>query len=124
MATNYVQEGDVIDWTNSGTAVVSGAVIVMGSNGDADLGVALVDIANSATGSVAREGVFTVPKVSAAVIASGERVNWDVSAAAFDDNAAVAAAGDVTEGAVAIESAGAGVLTIKVALNPGKGIIT
>ena len=124
MATNYGQHGDVIDWTNGGTAVSSGDPVVIGSNGDADIGIALVDIANGATGSVARVGVYAVPKVSAAVIAAGERVMWDSSAGAFDDNAATAGSGDVVEGAVAIEAAGNGVTTIDVALNPGSGILS
>ena len=92
MATNYVSEGDVIQWTNAGAAVSSGDVVVIGQI----LGVALVDIAQNATGSVAIRGTFTVPKVSAAVIAQGEGLTWDVSAGAVDDNAATPATGDVT----------------------------
>ena len=67
--------------------LASGQVVRVGQS----LCVALEDIANGATGSVARVGVFTVPKVSAAVIARGERLVWDASAAAFDDNAATPA---------------------------------
>ena len=48
MATTYVQDGKVIDWTNGGSAVSAGDVVVIG----AILGVALVDIAGSATGAV------------------------------------------------------------------------
>ena len=107
MATNYVQQGDVITWTNGGSAVVSGDVVVICSAGDAIMGVALVDIANGASGSVAIEGVYDVPKVDAAVIAAGEYVLWDSSAGGFDDNAATPAAGDVADGAVAIEGKGA-----------------
>jgi predicted RecA/RadA family phage recombinase len=115
MATNYVQKGDVIQWTNGGSAVEAGAVVKVGQI----LGVALVDIAGSATGSVAIRGVFTVPKVSGAVIAQGESLTWDVSAnagaGAFDDNAAVPATGDVTGApAVAMEAAGNGVTSFDV----------
>lgn len=107
MATNYVQDGSVIQWTNGGSAVSSGDVVVIGSNGDAILGVALVDIANGETGSVQIEGVFDLPKVDAAVIAQGEYVIWDSSAGKFDDNAATPASGDVSDGAIAWEDLGA-----------------
>lgn len=112
MATTYVQPGEVIDWTNgTGSDVASGDVVAVGQI----LGVALVDIASTATGSVQITGVFTVPKVSGAVIAAGESLTWDVSVAKFDDNAAVPATGDITLGAaVAFEAAGNGVTSMKV----------
>lgn len=116
MASNFVQPGDVIDWTNgTGGTKTAGSVIAIGQM----LGVALVDIANGATGSVAIRGVFTVPKVSAAVIAAGESLVYDISAntntGAFDDNAATPATGDISgPPAVAVEAAGAGVTSIDV----------
>lgn len=111
LSTNFVQEGKVIQWANGGTAKSAGDVVVIGKV----LGVALVDIGNGESGSVALEGVFTVPKVSAAVIAQGENLTWDASAAAFDDNAATPATGDVTGGgAVAWEAAGNAVTSLKV----------
>lgn len=121
MASNYVQEGKVIQWTNAGTAVAAGAVVKVGKI----LGVALVDIANGATGSVAIEGVFTVPKVSGAVIAQGENLTWDVSAGAFDDNAATPATGDVTGApAIAFEAAGNGVTSFDVKFTGVPGTVT
>lgn len=112
MATNYVQPGEVIDWTNgTGSAVSAGAVVAVGQM----LGIALVDIADGATGSVRIRGVFTVPKVSAAVIAAGESLVWDVSAGAFDDNLATPASGDISgPPAVAVEAAGNGVTSFDV----------
>ncbi len=97
---NFQQPGDIRDWTNgTGSAVSAGDVVVVGQQ----LGVAAVDIANGATGSVYFEGVFkNVPKVTAAVIADGEMVMLDVSAGAFDDNAATPATGDVTNAASAV----------------------
>jgi len=110
MATNFVQPGEVIDYT-AGSNITSGSVVVIG----ALLGVALADIANGATGSVQIRGVFEVPKVSGAVIAAGESLTWDVSAGAFDDNAATTALGDLTGAcAVAVEAAGNGVTAINV----------
>lgn len=56
MATNFVQEGNVIDWYNgTGSDVDSGALVQVGFRG---MGVALGDIASTATGSVMIDGVF------------------------------------------------------------------
>lgn len=114
MTTTFKQEGKVIQYTASAD-IAAGKVLKIGNI----LGVALVNIANGATGSVAIEGVFSVPKVSGAVIGQGESLTWDVSAntntGAFDDNAAVAATGDVTgAAAVAFEAAGNGITTMLV----------
>lgn len=108
MTTTFKQDGKVIQYT-AGADISAGAVVKIGNV----LGIALTDIANGATGSVALEGVFSAPKVSAAVIAQGESLTWDVSAGAFDDNAAVAATGDVT-GAAAFAFAGAAATTTTV----------
>ena len=76
MATSYQSEGCVITWTNStGSNVSSGAVVQVGFS---SLGIALVDIANSATGSVAVEGVFKLAKTTGA-IAQGGKVWWDAT---------------------------------------------
>ena len=124
MATNFVQEGSVIQYT-AGADISSGAVVKIGNI----LGVALGDIANGATGSVAIRGVFTVAKVSAAVIAQGESLTWDVSAnsgaGAFDDNAATPATGDVTgPPAVAFQAAGNGDTTLQVLFTGVPGTVT
>ncbi len=114
MATNYVNEGKTLLYTNSGSAISSGDVVVAGTT----LAVALVDIANGASGTVAIEGVFTLPKVSAAVIAQGEEVIWDASETAFEDNAHTPATGDVSNAAIATVAAGSGTTTVKVKLLP------
>ena len=120
MATNHEQPGNVIRYTATAD-VVSGQVVVVGKI----LGVALQDIANTATGNVAITGVFRVPKVSAAIIAAGENLTWDASAAAFDDNAAVPSTGDVTGApAVAFEAAGAGVTSLAVKFTGTPGTVT
>ena len=73
MATNRVQPGQVIYWTNAtGSAVVSGQVVVIGTI----VGVALQDIANGDSGDVAVDEVFTLPKATGA-ITQGARVYWD-----------------------------------------------
>lgn len=110
MAGNFVQPGEVLDYVAS-TDKVSGQVVAVGNI----LGVTLAAIASGAAGPLQITGVFTVPKVSGAVIAQGENLTWDASAAAFDDNAATPAAGDITGAAAfAFESAGAGVTSLKV----------
>ena len=120
MTTTAVQRGDVIDYT-AGSTIASGDVVVIGNI----IGVALTDIANGSTGSVATRGVFTVPKVSAAVIAQGESLVWDVSAGAFDDNAASPATGDISGAAAcAWEAAGNGVTSFDVYLTGVPGTKT
>lgn len=124
MTTKFVQRGDVIDFVTAG-AVAAGAVVKMSHT----LGVAL----KAATGSgetipVAVEGVFTVPKVSAAVFVVGEKLIWDVSAAGgtgeFDDSAATPATGDVTGAAIAVVAGGNGETTATVKLTPGNATVT
>lgn len=118
MATNYIQEGAVIDYV-AGADITSGSVVVAGNI----IGVALTDIANTETGSLAISGVFEVPKVSAAVIGQCQSVMYDVSASAFDDNLATPATGDVSGACVAVEAAGNGDTTVKVKLNVGVGTV-
>jgi predicted RecA/RadA family phage recombinase len=120
MATNYVYEGKTLNYTNTGAAIASGAVVVVGNI----IGIAQGDIAaTSGTGVLAIEEVWTVPKVSGAVIAAGEKVLWDVSAGAFDDSLATPATGDVSNCCVAMEAAGNGVTTIEVKINVGVGTV-
>lgn len=124
MANNLVQCGDIMDWTNPGAAKNSGDVVVIGGNGDALIGIAQVDIATGQTGSVqVDDGVYTVPKVPGAVIGAGEFVTWDASAGAFDDNQAVPAAGDVSNGAVAFKAAGDGATTVQIKLTGVPGVL-
>lgn len=125
MAKNFVSDGDVIPWTNAtGNTVPSGRLIAMGHI----LGVALVDIPNGASGSVAIEGVFAVPKVSAAVFAQGEKLVFDVSAGsgvgAVDDSSATPAAGDITGGAVAWLPGLNEETTATIKLTPGNATLT
>jgi predicted RecA/RadA family phage recombinase len=120
MADNFVYDGATMPHTNAtGSTITAGTVLRIGQL----MAVALVDIAASATGTVAIEGVWEVPKVSGAVIARGESVIWDASAAAFDDNAATPATGDVSGCCVAMEAAGNGVTVIDVKLNVGVGTV-
>jgi len=123
MASNFVQHGDVVDYTNAGAPIASGAPVIIGSNGSALIGVALVAIPTGATGSVALEGVFLLPKLSAAVIGQGELVMFDASLGVFDDSLAVPAVGDVTNSAYAFSAAGAGQTTVEVSLTGIAGVL-
>lgn len=114
MATNFVQDGKVIDYT-AGADISSGDVVEL----QHCLGVALADIANGATGAVAIEGVFTLPKVSGAVFAVGEKLVWGTSAGAFDDSSATPATGDLTGAAIAVKAGANGETTCTVKLTPG-----
>lgn len=119
MAKNYIQNGEVINFTNSGSAIVSGAVVVVGNL----VGVALTNIGTNETGAVAIEGVFELPKATAAVIAVGEKVLWDVSAGNFDAKSATPATGDISNACAAMAAAGNGATTVKVKLNVGMGVV-
>lgn len=119
MATNYVQEGDVLQHVATATTL-SGDVVVIGSL----LGVALSDAAIGETVSVSIEGVWTLPKVTTAVMAAGSTITWDVSLGKCDDSAATAAAGDLTLGCVAVNGAINGDTTVDVLINLGVNTVT
>lgn len=110
MANNAVQPGKVLDYVNTtGAPVRSGEVVVAG----ALLGVALVDIAPGATGSVSIDGVFAVPKVAGVAIAQGVPVVFKTSAMAFTVGAP--GEGDVSgAAAVAFNAAEAPATTLHV----------
>lgn len=117
MANNHVQPGMVLDYLNdTGEDIASGDVVKAG----ALLGVALKDISIGATGSVAVEGVFTVPKVAGAAITQGAAVVFKAASKAF--TVGVAAAGDVSgASAVAFNAAASAdtVVNIKFTGCPG-----
>lgn len=123
MAKNYIQEGKTIVWTNgTGSTVTSGSVVVVGNI----IGIALVDIANAASGVLAVEGVWEVPKVdgsSGQAIGLGEKVLYDVSAGKFALGSATPATGDVSGCCVAAEAALTTATTVKVKLNVGVGTV-
>lgn len=129
MATTYVGPGNTVNYSNTGSAISAGAAVTLGATGAVSLGIALTDIAaTTGVGAVAIDGVFTLTKLTGAVIVQGETVDWDTSAGsgagAVDDNAMTPASGDISDFGVAMESAGSGVLTIDVRLLPGNGAIT
>jgi predicted RecA/RadA family phage recombinase len=72
----FYQEGDIIDYTNSGTAAISAGDIVALIN---RCGVAVVDIAVGATGGVAVEGIFTAPADSTVSYGYGDKLYYDAA---------------------------------------------
>ena len=75
MATGqFIHDGKAIDYT-PGSAVSAGDVIVQGDL----IGVAKLDIAASALGALAIDGVFDLPKATGGgtAITAGAKVYWD-----------------------------------------------
>lgn len=115
MTTKYRSKGDKVTFANStGSTITSDSVVVIGHL----LGVVIADIADGESGAVAIEGDFELPKVSGAVFSQGDALLFDVSAGAFDDDAATPAAGDVAGAAVAMEDGANGETTARVRLTP------
>lgn len=76
---NFVQNGDFITFT-AGATITSGMLVKVGSL----FGVAVTDVANGSTGTLALKGVFTLPKTtgSGTALTAGGPVYFDTSAAA------------------------------------------
>ena len=73
---NYRVDTGIVTWTNStGNAVSAGDVVNMENR----IGIAIVDIANGASGAVMVRHVFELPK-DTSVISMGDEVFWDVAA--------------------------------------------
>ena len=119
-ATYIKGEKLTVAYTAGGTIAVHD-ILVVGTNSKACVGVAQEGMVSADVGVVDIGGCYSMPKVSAAVIKAGETVDWDVSAGAVDDNQATSASGDVADFGVALEDAGNGVTSVKVALTPGCG---
>jgi len=75
MATNKINDGDVISIV-APYAVVSGRIVLLGSNG---FGVAIANVASASNAAIATRGTFSFPKASGAStsIAAGGYVYWD-----------------------------------------------
>lgn len=109
MANNYLYTGDVLDYTNGGGAnISSGAPVLVGSR----LGIALVNIPVSGTGSVRMRGVFTVAKLSTDVVAQGDLLYWDATSSRLTTTASTH-----KQAGYAAAAAGTGVTTVAISLN-------
>ena len=122
MTVQFQQEGETINYSNSGSAITAGSVVAIGHM----IGIALVDIAaTTGTGAVAIEGVFSgIPKVTGAVFVQGEKLLWDTSAGKFDDSAATPATGDIMGAVVAWVAGANNETTCTIKLTPGNATLT
>lgn len=110
MTSKFVQVGEVLNYTAAADTPVN-AIVKAGLL----LGVAAVNIKAGTTGSVLLQGVFEVPKETAAVFAQGDAVLFDAATKKFK-------VGDGGPCAVAFAAAGAGETTCQVMFTgvPGK----
>lgn len=109
--SQFVQEGNVLDYT-PGADVAAGDIVDLGGM----IGIAPYDIAANETGSVTIEGVVEAPRVAATPFIQGAFCYWDgteVTAVATDSPMGVAA-----------YASASGDATIKVKLTPGAGTPT
>ena len=107
MAKNYVQEGQTISITNTGSSVIeSGDPVVVVSL----VAVSLVDIAPNETGTGMAEGVFLLPKVPADAIPAGTKVY-------IADGEIQLASADAVAAGIAWEAAVAGSTVVEVKIN-------
>lgn len=113
---NYTGMGKSITYTNGGSAISAGAVVIIAGL----VGIAAVDIPTGASGTVDIQGAFTVPCASASVIAQGATLTWDASAGNFVATNSPAS-GDNVGGVVALSAAPNGVTEVEVLLLPGQG---
>lgn len=113
MAKNFIQDGNVIDYT-APADIASGDLVLMGHC----LGVAVTDIPAGSTGAVAVEGVYSLPKAAVAILA-GENLTYDASTGYLTNSSAATAAGDLIGGALAIAPAAEGDPRAWAKLTPG-----
>lgn len=111
---NAFQDGRVLDVLLAAVAT-SGGVVSQGRL----FGIAVTNGAIGDTIAVHVEGVFTLPKLSTAVIAAGDPVTWDISAG--EVIVAAAATGDIENFGYAVAAAGNGTTEVLVRLCPGMG---
>lgn len=84
MATNYYAEGDTLTYSNSGSAISAGDLVVIGVR----VGVALEDIAaTTGSGQVAMKGVFTVAKEAPLVMTQGDLLYANATSGELDKTA-------------------------------------
>lgn len=75
-ATQFVQDGKVLDYTNSGSSAIDYLEIVPGTD---KIFVAAEKIAASATGGVFAEGVFELPAKAADAFTVGQKVYYSTT---------------------------------------------
>ena len=71
MSTNFIEKGEVLNYTAANKPIASGELLIIG----AIAGVAKTDIAVGETGAVHITGVYSLPKAAEA-ITQGTKVYW------------------------------------------------
>lgn len=104
---NFVQIGDVLDYT-PGAPVASGAVVVIGAR----IGIAVGAIAAGETGALRVKGVVELAKLGTDTPAQGALLYWD----AANTRLTTTASGNVLAG-YAAKAAGNGATTVWLHLN-------
>ena len=110
---NYIQEGNVIEYTNSTDSKIdSSALVVIGKFA----GVAVADIPAGATGSVAINGVFDLTKkTSTDTMAVGDAIGYDSGVVKVAGSVGVTIGKDVMVG-YAIQASSSASSTVRVKL--------
>jgi len=108
MAKNFLHDGDLVSVAAPSGGVSSGDLVIVG----AIAGVALTDADAGADVVLQTTGVWTLPKLSTAVIAQGAAVSWDID----PGQVVVPDSGHYPIG-TAVAAAGNGATTIRVRLD-------
>ena len=109
MSVNKIQAGDVITYTaGSSETIAAGDPVVIGTR----VGVALVDIAASASGSVAMSGVYEVDKEASLAVTQGDLLYCNETSGELDKTAT-----SQTLAGYAFAASAASATTVQVKLN-------
>ncbi len=109
MANNYIQEGKTLTYSNAtGSAIAAGDLVIVGQR----VGVALVDIADGASGAVAVEGVYEVAKEASLSVSQGDLLYCDATSGELDKTET-----DHTLAGYAFADSASSETTVKVKLN-------
>lgn len=107
-ATQFVQNGKVLDYTNSGSSAIGYLDIIPGTD---KIFVAAEAIAIGATGGMYSEGVFELPAKAADVFTIGQKLYYSAT-----DGITSTATSNVLAG-YAVEAKAATVATVKLKIN-------
>lgn len=119
MARTFKQPGGILEHANaSGSDIAAGDVVVTGDV----VAIALVDIPDGESGSIAIAGVHTVPKTTGTAWVQGDAIDWDASAGEFHKGV-TPATGDVVTCGVAAKAAASADATAELLLTPGTGTV-